>query len=60
LPVPRAYLAQMAAYRALLCEILPGRRIEAALLFTSAPRLVRLDAAELDVIAATVLSQGAA
>jgi ATP-dependent helicase/nuclease subunit A len=59
-PLPRAYLAQMAAYRALLQEILPGRLVEAALLFTSVPRLVPLDGAELDVIAATVLAQGAA
>lgn len=59
-PLPRAYLAQMAAYRALLREIFPGRLIEAALLFTGVPRLVPLDASELDVIAATVLAQGAA
>lgn len=59
-PLPRAYLAQMAAYRALLKEILPGRRIDAALLFTSVPRLVPLDSRELDVIAVTALGEAAA
>ena len=35
-----AYLRQMAAYRDALAVIFPGRRIEAALLYTAAPRLI--------------------
>ena len=38
--VPRAILRQMAAYVAALEQVWPGRRIEAALLYTSAPRLI--------------------
>ncbi|MEM8987254.1 MAG: double-strand break repair helicase AddA [Pseudomonadota bacterium] len=43
-----AYLAQMAAYRALLAEIYPGKPIRAALLWTYAPRLMVLPDALLD------------
>ncbi len=42
---PPAHLAQMAAYAAALTIIFPGRRIEAALLYTAAPRLFPLPAA---------------
>jgi ATP-dependent helicase/nuclease subunit A len=42
-----AYLRQMAAYRAALGVIFPGRRVEAALLYTAGPRLIRLDDAVL-------------
>jgi ATP-dependent helicase/nuclease subunit A len=45
---PAAYLAQMAAYRALLQEIYPGRKIEAALLWTFDARLMALPDAALD------------
>ena len=41
--VAPAYLRQMAAYRDALATIFPGRRIEAALLYTAAPRLIRLE-----------------
>lgn len=47
--VAPAYLRQMAAYRAALGVIFPGRRVEAALLYTAAPRLIRLDDAVLDL-----------
>jgi ATP-dependent helicase/nuclease subunit A len=40
--VPLAYVKQMAAYRAALRVIFPGRRVEAALLYTSGPRLITL------------------
>ncbi len=40
--VAPAYLRQMAAYRDALAVIFPGRRIEAALLYTVAPRLIAL------------------
>ena len=38
--VPEYHLRQMAAYAAALAVIFPGRTIEAALLYTSGPRLV--------------------
>lgn len=40
--VPIAHVRQMAAYVAALEVIFPGRRIEAGLLYTSAPRLITL------------------
>jgi len=38
--VPRAILRQMAAYVAALEVTYPGRTVEAALLYTTAPRLI--------------------
>ena len=46
--VSPAYLSQMAAYRALLAEIYPGRKIRAALLWTYEARLTELPEALLD------------
>lgn len=46
--VAPAYLRQMAAYRGALAAIFPGRRVEAALLYTAAARLIPLDGALLD------------
>ncbi|MEL7486364.1 MAG: PD-(D/E)XK nuclease family protein, partial [Pseudomonadota bacterium] len=43
-----AYLAQMAAYRALMREIYPGQRIKSALLWTFEARLMELPDALLD------------
>ncbi|HEX8057980.1 MAG TPA: UvrD-helicase domain-containing protein, partial [Novosphingobium sp.] len=40
--VPLAHIRQMAAYAAALEVIFPGRRVEAGLLYTSAPRLITL------------------
>jgi ATP-dependent helicase/nuclease subunit A len=40
--VPETYLAQLALYRALLAPLYPGKRVEAALLFTEGPHLVAL------------------
>lgn len=40
--VPAYHVRQMAAYAAALAVIFPGRRIEAALLYTAAPRLIIL------------------
>ena len=45
--VPEVYLKQMAAYRALLSEIYPGRRIDCYLLWTEGPRLMQLSPAQL-------------
>jgi ATP-dependent helicase/nuclease subunit A len=36
----RAYVLQMAAYRAMLAEVFPGRRVEAALVWTDGPKLM--------------------
>ncbi|MGN6549143.1 MAG: double-strand break repair helicase AddA [Pararhizobium sp.] len=47
--VPAAYKAQLAIYRAVLAPLYPEQTIEAALVFTEAPALVRLPSAELDV-----------
>jgi ATP-dependent helicase/nuclease subunit A len=35
-----AYLAQMAIYQAVLAQVFPGRRIEAALVWTDGPKLM--------------------
>lgn len=45
-----AYLEQMALYRALLQQIFPDRPVQAALLWTYAPRLMPLPAALLDAV----------
>jgi ATP-dependent helicase/nuclease subunit A len=45
--VPRLYLAQMAAYQALLRAIHPGRKVRCALVWTDGPRLMELDDAAL-------------
>ena len=50
--VPRYHLRQMAAYRAALSVIFPGREVEAALLYTAGPRLVTLPTDQLDAIVA--------
>ncbi|MBS0410246.1 MAG: double-strand break repair helicase AddA, partial [Proteobacteria bacterium] len=36
----RAYVVQMAVYRAVLAEVFPGRAVEAALVWTDGPRLM--------------------
>jgi ATP-dependent helicase/nuclease subunit A len=41
--IPRHHLAQMAAYVAALGVIFPGRTVEAALLYTSGPKLFTLE-----------------
>jgi ATP-dependent helicase/nuclease subunit A len=51
---PGAYKAQLAIYRSLLQPLYPGRRIEAALVFTEAPVLVPLDPAILDAALAAL------
>jgi ATP-dependent helicase/nuclease subunit A len=47
--VPRAYLAQMAAYRAAIATIYPGRTVRCCLLWTDGPRLMELPPALLDL-----------
>jgi ATP-dependent helicase/nuclease subunit A len=46
--VPVAYLKQMAAYRALLAGVYPGREVKCALLWTCGPRLMALEDRLLD------------
>ena len=46
--VPAAYLAQLAAYRAAMAAIYPGRAVSCALLWTEGPRLMAVSAALLD------------
>ncbi|PIP97135.1 MAG: hypothetical protein COW75_08085, partial [Rhodobacterales bacterium CG18_big_fil_WC_8_21_14_2_50_71_9] len=45
---PEAYLRQMAAYRAALGALYPGRAVTLALLWTAAPRFMALPGALLD------------
>jgi ATP-dependent helicase/nuclease subunit A len=46
--VAPAYLAQMAAYRAVLQRVFPGRPVRCALIWTDGPRLMELPQAALD------------
>ncbi|MEO5336356.1 MAG: PD-(D/E)XK nuclease family protein, partial [Magnetospirillum sp. WYHS-4] len=46
--VARLYLGQMAAYRALLSRVYPGRNLRCFLLWTDGPRLMELPPALLD------------
>ena len=41
--IPSAHLRQMAAYAAALAVVFPGRRVEAALLYTAGPALFAID-----------------
>jgi ATP-dependent helicase/nuclease subunit A len=45
---PAAYLDQLAAYRAAVTAIYPGRDVRCALLWTEGPRLMPVSAARLD------------
>lgn len=45
--VPEAHVRQMAAYAAALAVIFPGHRVEASLLYTAGPDLIRLSDAQL-------------
>lgn len=54
--VPLAYLAQMAAYRGLLQEIYPARKIETALLWTYDARLMPLPDEALDSAIASLMT----
>jgi len=46
--VPKAYITQLALYRALLEKLYPGRAVRAALLWTEVPDLMELSGADLD------------
>ena len=53
---PAAYLNQMAAYRAILAKIYPGKSVKSALLWTSTARLMPLDGSILDAQAGSFTS----
>ncbi|MFD2238853.1 double-strand break repair helicase AddA [Aureimonas populi] len=55
--VPAAYVTQLALYRALLMPLYPGRPVEAALLFTEAPRLIELPPAAMEEALAGLASR---
>ena len=63
LAVPQAYVLQLALYRAMIAPLYPDRRVEAALVFTEAPRLIAVPAERLDAAlasrAGTVVSNAA-
>ena len=46
--IAEAYLLQLAAYRLALKEVFPGRTLQAALLWTRAPRLIKVAGVSLD------------
>ena len=56
--VPMAYLAQLGAYRAALRGVWPERLVEAAILWTADPRLMRLAAPLLDKALAEAPKRG--
>ncbi len=46
--VQESYILQLALYRAVLQRLYPGRRVEAALVFTETPRLIAVPAERMD------------
>jgi ATP-dependent helicase/nuclease subunit A len=46
--VSRSYVGQLATYRALLAPLFPGKAIRCGLLWTSAPKLMEIEASALD------------
>jgi ATP-dependent helicase/nuclease subunit A len=54
--VPRAYVAQLALYRAVLGQLFPDKRIRAALVWTDVPDLMEISDASLDAALSTVTS----
>ena len=54
--VPRAYLTQLALYRAVLAKLYPGRVIRCALVWTEVPDLMELSDATLDQAVAQLTS----
>ncbi len=55
--VPRAYIDQLALYRAVLARIYPERAIRAALLFTDGPRVIEVPGAVMDAALAEIISR---
>jgi ATP-dependent helicase/nuclease subunit A len=55
--IPRLYLIQLASYRAALRKIFGGRMLHAAILWTEAPLLMEIPAADLDAAEARLIEQ---
>ena len=55
--VPKAYIAQLALYRAVLARIYPEQTIRAALVFTAGPTVVELTGPVMDKALAEALGQ---
>jgi ATP-dependent helicase/nuclease subunit A len=53
---PRQYLSQLALYRALLRQLFPVHRVESAILWTGAPRLMEIPTEALDESMADLLT----
>jgi ATP-dependent helicase/nuclease subunit A len=54
--VPKAYVAQLALYRAVLAKLYPGRAIRAALVWTEVPDLMEVSDAAMDAALGSVTS----
>ena len=54
--VPKAYVVQLALYRAVLAQLYPDKPIRAALVWTDVPDLMEVSAAALDAALCTVTS----
>jgi ATP-dependent helicase/nuclease subunit A len=54
--VPKAYVTQLALYRAVLSRLYPDKTIRAVLIWTDVPDLMELSAASLDAALAAVTS----
>ena len=52
-----SYVAQLGLYRAVLSRLYPGKRVRAALVFTSGPRLIELPEAAMDAAVVKVLTE---
>jgi ATP-dependent helicase/nuclease subunit A len=53
---PKAYVTQLALYRAVLGPLFPGKAVRAALIWTDVPDLMEISDASLDAALATVTS----
>ncbi|KAA5803667.1 AAA family ATPase [Alkalicaulis satelles] len=58
--VAGAYVAQMAAYRAVLQGLYPGKTVRCALLWTDGPRLMELEPGQLDAMLARLAGRARA
>ena len=52
--IPEAYIAQLAAYRALIAALYPTKKIRSILIYTSGPSLFEIDAPRLDASLARI------
>jgi len=53
----QGYVAQLGLYRSVLSQLYPDRRVRAALVFTSGPRLIELSEAAMDAAVVKVLTE---